>query len=97
MKSLYDYLSRRKVEAKKVKKQNRIDKMTIETHELAGELVGLEMELKTHQQEARLLVFSHACEIGRMQVNVAKKQGILLGKKKVLARLEAEFAVEYGV
>jgi len=36
MKSLYDYLSRRKVEAKKVKKQNRIDKMTIETHELAG-------------------------------------------------------------
>jgi len=55
------------------------------------------MELKTHQQEARLLVFSHACEIGRMQVNVAKKQGILLGKKKVLARLEAEFAVEYGV
>ena len=55
----------------------------------------MEMELKTHQIDAHRLVSSNADSVGKMQVNIATRNGVLTGKKKVLARLEAEFKAEF--
>ena len=95
--NLFEYLTvRRESKQTEIRKKEsavrkqRIDKLTLEVYELAGEVVGIEYQIRTYQEANRRLVYSNHVETGEMQVDITKKTGRLKALKEQLAALKIE-------
>ena len=94
---LFEYLTTRReskqAEARKnesADRKKRIDKLTIEVYELAGEVVGMEFQIQTYQRVSHRLIYSNHVETGDLQVKVSKKTGRLKALKEQLEGLKLE-------
>ena len=94
---LFEYLTARReskqAEARKnesADRKKRIDKLTMEIYELAGEVVGMEYKIQTYQRVSHRLIYSNHSDIGKMQVEVSKKTGRLKALKLQLEGLKLE-------